>query len=157
MMDLGRLQIPTEDNLVLQEELYKSIIEELNGKEIKEDVEIEQRDNKLICHKTKQGVIKIRQYDEDFKSYAYWRFTKKKEFNFDEYKRTLQKGRIVKSMVKCIDDSNCFHLTLNKFYEVVKMNHYLVWIVDDNGDTCQYLRERFEINQQGGIKENEII
>ena len=50
-------------------------------------------------------------------------------------------------MIKCIDDSNCFHLTLNKYYEVVKMNHYLVWVIDDREDNCHYLRERFEINQ----------
>lgn len=49
-------------------------------------------------------------------------------------------------MIKCINDSNCFHLTNDDFYEVVKMNHYLVWVIDDRGDTCQYLKERFDIN-----------
>jgi len=89
MIDLGRIQIPTEDNLILQKEMYDLIVEELSGKEVKEDIKIEWRGNNLVCHKTKQGVIKIRQYDEDFKKYAHWRFTKRKEFNFDEYKRTI--------------------------------------------------------------------
>lgn len=69
----------------LQEELYKEIISSLNCLDFKIDKEINWKDTALICHKTKQGVIKIKQWEEQFQKYACWRFTKKEELNFDNY------------------------------------------------------------------------
>jgi len=69
----------------LQEELNKEIIFSLKDLGFKIDKEINWKGAILLCHKTKQGIINIRQWEEQFQKYACWRFTKKKELSFDKY------------------------------------------------------------------------
>jgi len=89
MINLSRITIPTDNNLKLQKELSEYIFNSLNSSDFKEIVKIEWRDNILFCSKTKQGVINIKQWEEQFKKYACWRFTKKKELSFDNYENDL--------------------------------------------------------------------
>ena len=64
MINLSRITIPTDANLKLQKELNNHILNSLNSSNFKEIIKLEWRDNILYCSKTKQGVIKIKQWEE---------------------------------------------------------------------------------------------
>jgi hypothetical protein len=82
-MKLNKIHIDTENNLKLQDQLYQQILNELT--QVNTEQKIIWQDTELLCLRTKQGVIKIKEWEEKFQKYACWKFTKKKEFHFDKY------------------------------------------------------------------------